>query len=79
MLGKATKFVVEKLYTSEVISQKPHGGWKTNPLVPLGLIQSLKSRKILDHPLSLRIGDTSGPINNGLISMSCICLRSTIN
>ena len=30
ILGKAAKFLVEKL-TSEVISQKPHGGWKTLP------------------------------------------------
>ena len=29
--GKVTKFVVEKLSTSEVISQKPDGGWKTPP------------------------------------------------
>ena len=27
-IGKASKFVVEKLSTSEVISQKPHGGGK---------------------------------------------------
>ena len=31
ILGKAAKFLVEKLSTSEVISQKPHGGWKTPP------------------------------------------------
>ena len=30
-LGRVTKFPVEKLSTSEVISQKPHGGWKTPP------------------------------------------------
>ena len=32
-IGKAAKFSVEKLSTSEVISQKPHGGggWKTPP------------------------------------------------
>ena len=29
ILGKAAIFLVEKLSTSEVISQKPHGGWKT--------------------------------------------------
>ena len=29
--GKVTKFLVEKLSTSEVISQKPYGGWKTPP------------------------------------------------
>ena len=29
ILGKTAKFLVEKLSTSEVISQKPHGGWKT--------------------------------------------------
>ena len=32
ILGIVTKFVVEKPFTSEVISQKPHvGGWKTPP------------------------------------------------
>ena len=30
-MGKAAKFLVEKLSTSEVISQKPHRGWKTPP------------------------------------------------
>ena len=40
ILGKVTKFLVEKLSTSEVISQKPHGGGcKTSPPpVLLGLI-----------------------------------------
>ena len=27
ILGKVTKFVVEKPSISEIISQKPHGGW----------------------------------------------------
>ena len=31
ILDKAAKFLVGKLSTSEVISQKPHGGWKTPP------------------------------------------------
>ena len=31
ILGEVTKFLVEKLSTSEVISQKPHGGWKHPP------------------------------------------------
>ena len=31
ILDKAAKILVEKLSTSEVISQKPHGGWKTPP------------------------------------------------
>ena len=30
-LGKVTKFTMEKLSTSEVISKKRHGGWKTPP------------------------------------------------
>ena len=30
-LGKVTKFLVEKLSTSEVISQKPHGGGGKHP------------------------------------------------
>ena len=34
ILGKVTKFLVEKLSTSEVISQKPHGEWKTPPPPP---------------------------------------------
>ena len=39
ILGKAAKFLVEKLSTSEVISQKPHGGGggKHPPSVVLGL------------------------------------------
>ena len=37
ILGKAAKFLVEKLSTSEVISQRPHGGWKTPLPVLLGL------------------------------------------
>ena len=36
ILGKVTKFLVEKLSTSEVISQKPHGGEKYPPVL-LGL------------------------------------------
>ena len=42
ILGKAAKFLVEKLSTSEVISQKPHEGWKTllKPPALLGLNQS---------------------------------------
>ena len=31
ILGKAAKFLAGKLSTSEVISQKPHGGWKRPP------------------------------------------------
>ena len=31
ILGKVTKFLVEKLSTSEVISQKPHGGGGKHP------------------------------------------------
>ena len=39
ILGKVTKFLVEKLSTSEVISQKPHGGVEnTPPPLLLGLI-----------------------------------------
>ena len=44
--GKVTKFLVEKLSTSEVISRKPHGGGggggETSPTpAPLGLIDEL--------------------------------------
>ena len=31
ILGEVTKFLVEKLSTSEVISQKPHGGAENTP------------------------------------------------
>ena len=31
ILGKVTKFLVEKLSFSEVISQKPHGGLENTP------------------------------------------------
>ena len=37
-IKKVTKFPVEKLFTSEVISKVPHGGGKHLPPVPLGLI-----------------------------------------
>ena len=37
ILGKVTKFLVEKLSTSEVISQKPHWGVENTPPVLLGL------------------------------------------
>ena len=33
-IRKSHKFLVEKLSTSEVISQKPHWGWKTPPPPP---------------------------------------------
>ena len=33
-LGKVTKFLVQKLFTSEAMSQKPHRGWKTPPPPP---------------------------------------------
>ena len=39
ILGKVTKSLVEKLSTSEVISQKPHGGVENTLPVLLGLIQ----------------------------------------
>ena len=38
ILGKVTKFLVEKLSTSEVIGQKPHGGMEnTLPQMRSGL------------------------------------------
>ena len=38
ILGKVTRFLLEKLSTSEVISKKPHpGGGDGTPPVPLGL------------------------------------------
>ena len=37
ILGKITKLLVEKLYISEVSSQKPQGSWKYP--VPLGLME----------------------------------------
>ena len=39
ILRKAAKFLAEKLSTSEVISQKPHGGWKTHPPPPPVLLE----------------------------------------
>ena len=47
--GKVTKFLVEKLSTSEVVSQKPHEGVEnTPPPVPLGL----NNRKMLISPVN---------------------------
>ena len=43
ILGKVTKFPMEKLSTSEVISKRPHGGeGGKHPPVPLGLKLWLK-------------------------------------
>ena len=47
ILGKVTKFVVEKLSTSDVICQKPHGGWKTPP--PLS--SAFKVKNVQVHTL----------------------------
>ena len=48
ILGEVTKFLVEKLSTSEVISKKPHGegggGGNTHPRMPLGLKLSTSER-----------------------------------
>ena len=41
IFGKVTKFLVEKLFTSEVISQKPHGRWKNTFGVKLLLFHSV--------------------------------------
>ena len=43
ILGKVTKFLVKKLSTSEVISQKPQGGGK-NPPFFLGLTKNSRER-----------------------------------
>ena len=42
ILDKAAKFLVEKLSTSEVISQKPHGGWKTPPPIAFRVKENVK-------------------------------------
>ena len=38
ILEKVTKFLVEKLSTSEVISQKPHGEVENTPNTPVPLV-----------------------------------------
>ena len=43
-IRKVTKVLVEKLSTSEVISQKPYGAWKTPPPVLLGLNPKMFNR-----------------------------------
>ena len=50
ILGKVPNFLVEKLSTSEVISQKPHGGGGISPSVLLGL----KNTFPLSYPVGLR-------------------------
>ena len=45
-IGKVTEFLVEKLSTLEVISQKPHGGRK-HPPVLLGLSSIYRMRSTL--------------------------------
>ena len=49
MLGKAAKFLVEKLFTSEVVEQKPHGGVENTHLPPVLL--GLKSESFLRYPV----------------------------
>ena len=51
-LGKVTKFQVEKLFTSEVISQKPHGGGGGGGTVPLGLTQKYSNENCQTLPTS---------------------------
>ena len=52
--GKVTKFLVEKLSISEVISQKPHGGeWKTPFLLPAPL--GLKKKSLNTRSLPTRL------------------------
>ena len=51
ILGKVTKFVIEKLSTSEIISQKPHGGGVENTPPPSPVLSELicdLSKAILD-------------------------------
>ena len=45
ILGKAAKFLVEKLSTLEVISQKPHRGVENTPPVLLGLMTHIALTK----------------------------------
>ena len=47
-MGKAAKLLVEKLSTSEVINQKPHGGGKHPPPVLLGLSLSIDDCTVID-------------------------------
>ena len=49
ILGKVTKFPVEKLFTAEVISQKPHRGGGT---VPFGLTQKYSNENCQTLPTS---------------------------
>ena len=48
ILGKAAKLLVVKLSTSEVVKQKPHGGWKTPPTQ---VLLGLKSESFLRFPV----------------------------
>ena len=53
--GEVGKFPVEKLSTSEVISQKPRGG-QHPPQVPLGLIDQYKNKfKTIHYTLSFSL------------------------
>ena len=70
ILGKVTKFLVEKLSTSEVLSQKPLGGVETLPPPgPLGLIvKSTGDFQIRRNVLSLSFSEReSGKWPLGLI------------
>ena len=52
ILGNAAKFLAEKLFTSEVISQKPHGGGK-HPPVLLGLKKGMYTGNVVSTTVAV--------------------------
>ena len=57
ILGKVTKFIAEKPSTSEVISQKPHWGWKTPPSA--FMVNSFRQLVCTRTPILYSPGDVS--------------------
>ena len=58
--GKVTKYLVEKLSTSKVISQKLHGGWKPPPSA--FRVKFLASVLLSDIPLHVKLNPSVNKI-----------------
>ena len=74
ILRKVTKFLVEKLSTSEVISRKPHGGWKTPPRAFRVKQRSSSSFHMLIYARSEQCdcGSNNSTVNNVIINAAIL-------
>ena len=71
ILGKVTKFLVEKLSTSEAISQKPHGGCKTPPPSAVRVKARWNKRKSNSLILSSSPSYTTGSLSVASFEHGC--------